>query len=188
MVSVAEQKQELRTRYGNLRKMMVRENVVVQTFEQLSKHSWFSNAKNIAIYISQSFEFPTQDLFEFCKRENKTVCAPIMDDQKQLAFHQIESWENLHQNHLGISEPVFGPKVEPERIHVFFVPLVAFDRSGRRLGRKGGSYDRLFANSLVTGTKVGLGFEFQDCLSVPAEAHDISMDYILTEKKIFRSL
>ena len=68
-----------------------------------------------------------------------------------------------------------------ENINIFLVPGLAFDRSGRRLGRGGGHYDRTLANA--PGWKIGLAGSYQiSNEDLPEEDHDIRMDAISTEK------
>ena len=173
---------------GDLRKTLAtRHKLHIASLPQIKASPWFAKAKTVAIYISQSFEFPMQDIFELCVEQQKTVVAPAFEKDKLIEFRGINHWPtDLVDDQ--IFQPNFGKPVEASKIDVFFVPLVAFDRSGKRLGRNGGYYDRLFAQKEIQGVKVGVGFEFQDCLSVPVEDHDVSMDYILTEKKLIKSL
>ncbi len=68
-------------------------------------------------------------------------------------------------------------------IDVFLVPGLAFDRSGRRLGRGGGHYDRALADA--PGWKIGLAGSYQiSNEDLPEEDHDIRMDAIGTEQFI----
>jgi 5-formyltetrahydrofolate cyclo-ligase len=79
----------------------------------------------------------------------------------------------------GIREPSAGcPEIPPGDLDLTLVPGVAFDLSGHRLGRGKGFYDRLLAN--VRGIKCGVAFDEQIVKAVPAETHDIRMDFILT--------
>ena len=66
---------------------------------------------------------------------------------------------------------------------MLFIPLVAFDRSGRRLGYGGGYYDRTL-EGLRAARKVlaiGLAFAAQQAEALPATAHDQRLDWIITE-------
>jgi 5-formyltetrahydrofolate cyclo-ligase len=61
------------------------------------------------------------------------------------------------------------------------VPGLAFDPSGRRLGRGKGFYDRLLA--MVRGRKCGIAFEEQVVPEIPVEPHDIRLDCLLTPRR-----
>ncbi len=181
------EKKRLRSELAIRRNLSFDENQPSVSLGLIPQQSWFQNAKSVAIYISQPFEFSTKPLFELCVSQNKDVYVPVMHG-RDLVFQRIINWKNVVPNEKNISQPMFGQEISPDKIDVFFVPLVAFDRSGNRLGRGVGYYDRLFSNLNIRGVKVGVGYEFQEFFSVPTESHDVPMEYILTEKRIFRSL
>lgn len=67
--------------------------------------------------------------------------------------------------------------VEPGWI---FVPGVAFDKNGRRLGRGRGFYDRYLSDRKII--KIGVCASLQLVDEVPVEKHDSLMDFLITEK------
>jgi 5-formyltetrahydrofolate cyclo-ligase len=86
---------------------------------------------------------------------------------------------------LGIPEP--SPAAAEVVPDLMLVPLAAFDRLGHRIGYGAGHYDHTFAHlrksKAVTG--IGLGFAVQEIAAVPALAHDVALDYVLTEAQMF---
>lgn len=70
----------------------------------------------------------------------------------------------------------------PEAMDLMLVPGLAFSRDRHRLGRGGGFFDRLLAGRAAQAFKVGVCFSFQLLDSVPAEAHDILMDVVVTDQ------
>lgn len=186
-MNIIEEKKRLRGESAVRRNLFNEDNITITSLENLYRSIWFQQARTVALYISQPFEFPTKKLFEACVRENKIVYAPVIQ-QRSLTFHRVTSLNQLLPGEKGISEPIFGPEIAPRLIDVFFVPLVAFDRSGNRLGRGAGYFDRLFSDQSIRGLKIGVGFDAQEFYSVPTEEHDVSMDYILTERRILKTL
>ena len=86
----------------------------------------------------------------------------------------------------GILEPdpeVYPVTVEPNEIGVVFVPGVAFDRLGHRLGYGKGYYDRWLRGASAL-EKIGLAFSFQVLERLPAEAHDVRLDLLVTEQDV----
>ena len=77
-----------------------------------------------------------------------------------------------------------APLLEPD---VLLVPLMAFDRKGYRLGYGGGFYDRTL--SLLRAKKpitaIGVAYAAQEVDSVPHDAHDQPLDFVMTEREIF---
>ncbi len=90
--------------------------------------------------------------------------------------------QNFEKSDLGFNEPVDGEYLPMERIDGFVIPGVAFDKSGFRLGRGKGYYDRALAN--FAGQKVGVCFALSLCEELPHEAHDIRCTQIVTENEV----
>ena len=84
----------------------------------------------------------------------------------------------------SIPEPQDADVFDASEIDLVIVPGVAFDRHGTRLGFGRGCYDGFLPRTRAV--KVGLCYDFQLADSLPADTHDVSVDYILTEKDLFR--
>jgi 5-formyltetrahydrofolate cyclo-ligase len=98
----------------------------------------------------------------------------------------IRAWnfgEPLTSGQWGIREPMHeAPEVAPD---ILIVPLVAFDRSGHRIGYGAGYFD-LTINALrgkKPVTAVGIAFAIQEIPSVPATERDARLDLVLTERE-----
>jgi 5-formyltetrahydrofolate cyclo-ligase len=66
------------------------------------------------------------------------------------------------------------------------LPLAAFDRTGHRIGYGRGHYDRVIARLASAAAHpllIGLAFSTQEVARVPAEAHDVALDAIVTERE-----
>jgi len=84
----------------------------------------------------------------------------------------------------GIREPKpEAPQVDPD---ILLVPLLAFDRAGRRLGYGGGFYDLTLAQlrSRKAVIAVGLAYAAQEIASVPTTPRDATLDLVLTEREV----
>ena len=88
------------------------------------------------------------------------------------------------KNHLGTFEPKF--KNIKQNIELFIVPGVGFTKSGSRLGRGGGYYDKLL-QKYPKAIKIGICHDFQVLKDLPIENNDVSMDYVLTNKNYYKS-
>lgn len=78
--------------------------------------------------------------------------------------------------------PGIYPPFTASLISLWLVPALAFDRSGNRLGRGKGFYDRLLAHA--DGVKVGVAYDCQLVDAIPSEPHDMRMNRIVTESHI----
>ncbi|MGE3250702.1 MAG: 5-formyltetrahydrofolate cyclo-ligase [Hyphomonadaceae bacterium] len=93
--------------------------------------------------------------------------------------------EGLSADAYGVpSPPAANKEVEPK---LLLVPLLAFDRAGRRLGQGGGIYDRVLAALKPKGVKaVGCAYASQEMDIVPTGPFDETLDWIVTEREAIR--
>ena len=101
----------------------------------------------------------------------------------QLSFWKPKKFEDLKVGAWGILEPdsQLSEAVDLNRIEAVLIPGVAYDRSGMRLGRGKGFYDR--ALSSYQGHKIGVCYSFQIINEgLPVEEHDCCVNAVVTEK------
>lgn len=77
-----------------------------------------------------------------------------------------------------------SPPMPKSRYDLIIVPVVAFDEALHRIGMGGGWYDRFLA-SQPHARKAGLAYEQTKAPLIPAEAHDIPLDMIVTEHAVY---
>ncbi len=88
---------------------------------------------------------------------------------------------------MGLREPpATAPAVGPRDIDVWLVPGVAFTTTGERLGRGGGYYDATLSCARSDAPLVGLSFECCVIGGWPAEAHDVKVKWLITERAASR--
>ena len=91
--------------------------------------------------------------------------------------------EPLLINRYGIPEPISKKVVIPE---ILLIPLLAFDDDLNRLGYGGGYYDRYLGKLKKKNIlKIGIAYSFQNLKKIPINKHDVKLDFIITEKKIY---
>jgi 5-formyltetrahydrofolate cyclo-ligase len=79
------------------------------------------------------------------------------------------------------------PVVPPSEIDLILIPGLAFDRTGRRLGRGGGFYDRFLADPGLRATRCGVLFDCQLLPEIPADPHDIRVDFLATPGLLWKT-
>ena len=138
--------------------------------------------KVVALYAPKGSEVDTTAIDAAARARGLIVAYPrVIADATPLVFHAARPGELLPAC-WGLREPPRdAPPVELGEISVFFVPGLAFDRAGGRVGWGRGHYDATFAAAAPGARRVGLAFELQLVDGVPREAHDTLMHVILTE-------
>jgi len=145
----------------------------------------FRRAKVVACYLALPHEVQTAPLLAACRRLGQRVCVPAY--YYRAACYRL-AWltanDVLCPGRWQVPEPLEPVWVEqPASVDVVIVPGLAFDATGRRLGHGSGGFDRLLEK--VPAFKVGLAFAVQMVRRVPVAEHDIPMDAVVTEKKIY---
>jgi 5-formyltetrahydrofolate cyclo-ligase len=114
------------------------------------------------------------------------LCLP-MTHKTDLSYHVFAFGDELQPAGFG----TFAPKINTPQIRplTLLVPLVAFDKTGARIGWGKGFYDRSIVDLKSGGQPlitIGIAYSFQQVDHVPVEPHDIGLDYVLTEKEVIR--
>ncbi|MDR2238997.1 MAG: 5-formyltetrahydrofolate cyclo-ligase [Zoogloeaceae bacterium] len=111
------------------------------------------------------------------------ACLPVVTgDNLPLAFREWTPRSDMIEDRYGIPVPAQGAALWPDLI---LMPLNAFDEAGYRLGYGGGYFDRSLAAPFPRPRAVGVGFELARVASIRPQAHDLPMDFIVTEAGAF---
>jgi 5-formyltetrahydrofolate cyclo-ligase len=146
----------------------------------------FLACRSVALYSSVQNEVSTEIILEHSLRRGYKVFYPKLGSNDALDLVQVVSAGELGAGRLGILEPT-GAEFLAETDYkglVVFVPGVAFDTQGNRLGRGKGCYDRLLARLGREAIFVALAYEFQVVERVPTEAWDRKVNCIITEERL----
>jgi 5-formyltetrahydrofolate cyclo-ligase len=120
-------------------------------------------------------------LRRFLQQGHLCALPCVTDLQSPLVFRTWDENTPLEKKQFGIAEP-HGTAVIPD---VVLTPLLGFDTRGYRLGYGAGLYDRSFAQ-LPDALKIGLAYDCQKCDAIPADATDITLDFIVTESRVYK--
>ena len=112
---------------------------------------------------------------------------PIIFEKNQyLKFRKFTGYDDMIDGFMKIKEP---PETNIILIpEILFVPCLAYDSNGFRLGYGGGYYDKTFEylNKIKRNfISVGYAFDDQKVNDLPKDKFDIKLDYVITEKKIY---
>lgn len=142
--------------------------------EQLEQMQCFREAKTVLLYYPINNEVDVLPLFKKYKH-TKTLLLPV-SHRREMTVSPYEGNDKMHRGKFHIPEPT-TPAYEGE-IDLIVVPAVAFDKTGLRLGRGGGYYDK-FLKKHARAMLIGVGYDFQLVDQVPAERHDQKVHHII---------
>ena len=147
----------------------------------------FAKAENVMVFSSFRSEIGTTDIINAIFANNKKLFMPLsMMETKEIVCCRISSLEDLELGNYGILEPkkrsIFIG--DSKDLDLIIVPGAAFDMKGHRIGYGAGYYDRLLSRPNMKAVTVGLCFDMQIVPYVPNSKHDISLDYLVTEKGV----
>jgi 5-formyltetrahydrofolate cyclo-ligase len=144
----------------------------------------FRRARSILVYSPINHEVDTELIVRCALDSGKKIAFPTVVGE-ELFFCEVKDLSSLKKGKFGIMEPcATGNVVIPENADVLVVPGVAFDLNGHRIGYGKGYYDKTLHRLEGHGKLVGLCYDFQLVDEILAEAHDIKMDLIITEKRV----
>ena len=182
-------KKELRLDYLRYRQELTEEGLseaskrIAQTCLELPV--WDKNLFHIFLTVPEKREVDTSFLTALLRRQGKQIAVPKMAPQGSLTHILLSDDTLLSPNRWGILEPAEGESVSPGAIEVVFVPLLAFDEKGNRVGYGGGYYDRFLGQCRKDTIAVGLSFfgpvkEISDL-----HAGDVPLHYVVCPEQIY---
>ncbi len=185
-----DEKQNLRDAMRRKRRELSTETVATSSssiFEHVKQFAPFSAARTIALYMPIDNEVDTSSLTNHLNSNQKKLCLPMVQPGGKLKFAAYIPGDELVRDGFGILQPGKVDEVAIDSIDLMFVPLVAFDAFGTRLGYGGGYYDRTLSMCRSRGggpILVGLAYGFQEVELLPQAAHDVPLHYVATESGI----
>lgn len=156
-----------------------------QINQHLVKHlsSHLESLTYVTSFVAFRSEVDLSDVNKVLSTLGKLLLPRV--EGTEMIFYKVEDLSCLIKSPLGILEPPPENKISlPDNQHVaVLTPSVAYDKKGYRIGYGGGFYDRFFATHQHV-RKIGVCYEQQVISSIPIDAHDIAVDYIITERGI----
>jgi 5-formyltetrahydrofolate cyclo-ligase len=150
-----------------------------------------AEARTVAAYVSVGREPGTLPLLETLRAQAVRVLLPVLLPDNDLDWGVYEGAEHLVRAGRGLLEPD-GPRLGPDAVteaDAVLLPGLAVDGQGVRLGRGGGSYDRVLARIGAAGARPALTVLLYDTEvvgSVPAEPHDLPVSAAVTPSGVHR--
>ena len=164
----------------------LRQELSARACEVLLSLPEFRQAATVMAYIPLPDELDISPAIRAAWGQGKVVVMPrIIWEQHELrpiVTHNLE--EDLMASRHGLREPAGSEELSLSKIDLAIVPAVGFDRRGHRMGRGGGFYDRFLGRLRRSAITVGLAFDAQIIEVVPANERDLSVDIIVTDRRV----
>lgn len=154
-----------------------------QIQKKLKKIKLFRDAEKIGAYYPIGSEIQTQDIIQDALSNSKKVYLPKIVG-KHMEFRRIEDFSSLERGGFDIMEPRQECPLE-SNLDVILVPTVGISPKGVRLGYGHGYYDK-FLSENKTAT-ISLTLEKQIVKNIPKSEHDVLIDWIVTEDRVFKT-
>jgi 5-formyltetrahydrofolate cyclo-ligase len=156
--------------------------------QQIYTQDWFTHKHSFALYCSMPSEINTQPLITALWQHQKDCYLPRITADGRLVFAHYTTNTDLVPNRFSIAEPAAGaPLCAISDLDVIFMPLVAFDKEGHRLGMGAGYYDKALADLREQKKRpllVGLAYELQKADYIPQDPWDIDLNIVVTEQAV----
>ena len=184
---------DLRTHFRALRcKLTQTEQLTAarKLVAQCSQKNVLDSVQSVALYLANDGELDPQILIQHCWEKGMTVYLPVLHPfaTGRLAFFEYTKLTPMKKNRFGILEPKLDVRTitKISDLDVVFMPLVAFDTNGHRLGMGSGFYDRTLAkvgNSTKTQL-IGLAHDCQQAEALTSQSWDIPLSKIVTPTRV----
>ena len=146
---------------------------------------WDKAIYHLFLSIPHKGEVDTSFLRAVVLEKGGRIAVPKVEPERRLSHYFLEQDSMLKSNTWGVPEPVEGETLEATEVDVVFLPLLAFDRKGYRVGYGGGYYDRFLSGCRSGIPKIGLSFFAPADRIDDLHANDIRMDYCVTPESVF---
>jgi len=178
-------KKELRSKYKELRKRLTEEAIEDQSLaianRLLQLDIWGKTYFHLFLTIEEHKEIDTEFILQILAGKDKEVVVAKSNFETLTMTHYLLTDNTKFQkNQFNIYEPVDGIEVPTSKIDVVFVPLLAYDKKGNRVGYGKGFYDKFLSECKEDVIKIGVSFYPPEEIIEDVIPADIRLDYCVT--------
>ncbi|WP_158730321.1 MULTISPECIES: 5-formyltetrahydrofolate cyclo-ligase [unclassified Flavobacterium] len=183
-------KTELRQKYKALRNSLSENELEEMSLAVANKiielPIWEKNYFHIFLPITEQNEVNTEFILHLLSGKDKEIIVSKADfETRNMTHFLLTDNTKIRKNKYNIPEPIDGIEVPSTKIDVVFVPLLAFNTSGHRVGYGKGFYDKFLSECKPGVIKIGLSFfEPEESIEGVFE-DDIALNYVVNPNRIF---
>jgi 5-formyltetrahydrofolate cyclo-ligase len=184
-------KKELRLKYKELRQGLQQEEIetcsIAIANQLLKLPIWEKNYYHVFLPIEELKEINTTFILHILLGKDKEIVVSKSDFETRTMQHfLLTDNTKIAKSEYNIPEPIDGLEVPVAKIEVAFVPLLAFDELGNRVGYGKGFYDKFLASCKNDTIKIGLSLFEKELKITDVAANDVLLDYCITPNKIYK--
>ncbi len=183
-------KKALRLKYKKLRQNLVENDVDERSLlianQVLTMNIWNNSYFHVFLPIKTQNEVNTEFILHILQGKDKEIIVSKSNFETiEMKHFLLTDSTKIKTNEYNIPEPISGLEVAVKNIEVVFVPLLAFDNQGNRIGYGKGFYDKFLSECEPKTIKIGLSFFEPDATFNEVCQNDIKLDYCVTPTNIF---
>jgi 5-formyltetrahydrofolate cyclo-ligase len=190
-------KKVLRSKYKVLRQSLTQEEIEAKSLaiaNQLLRMDavpslklvWNKLYYHLFLTIEEQKEINTEYILQILAGKDKEIVISKCDFATLGMTHfLLTDNTKIKKNSYNVTEPVDGLEVPDAKIDVVFVPLLAYDKQGNRVGYGKGFYDNFLSKCKPETIKIGLSFFPPEEKIEDVSANDVKLDFCVTPEGIF---
>lgn len=183
-------KKELRklykTKRSNLSLNQIDELSMTIANKLLKLPIWEKTYYHLFLSIEEQREIQTEYILHILHAKDKEVVVSKSNfENNTLTNYLLTDNTRIKKNKYNIPEPVDGIEVPHNKLEVVFIPLLAFDKKGTRVGYGKGFYDKMLADCSPDCIKIGLSFFEAENEITDAFEGDIPLNYCISPDKVY---
>lgn len=183
-------KSELRNKYKLLRKQLSEtqlDDFSIEIANQLLKLPiWEHSFYHIFLSIEAQKEVNTDYILNILAGKDKNIVISKSNFETNTLTHFLLTDSTvIKKNNYSIPEPVDGIEISNDKINVVFIPLLAFDKLGNRVGYGKGFYDTFLSDCKPETIKIGLSFFEAENEITDVFEGDVALDFCVTPKGVY---
>ena len=184
-------KKALRIHYKTLRKQLsenqLEEMSLAVANNVLTLPIWEKTYFHIFLPIEAHNEVNTEFILHLLSGKDKEIVISKSDFKTRNMTHfLLTDNTKIKKNEYNIPEPVDGIEVPAKKIEVVFIPLLAYDKLGNRVGYGKGFYDKFLSECQTETIKIGLSFFEPEEQITDVFETDVKLDYCVTPNAVFK--
>ena len=184
-------KKEARKKSKEARKQLSQEEIEDKSLaianQLLRMNIWDKLYYHLFLTIEEQKEINTEYILQILAGKDKEIVISKCEFATVGMTHfLLTDNTKIKKNSYNVPEPVDGLEVPDAKIDVVFVPLLAYDTQGNRIGYGKGFYDNFLSKCKPETIKIGLSFFPPEEKIDGVSASDVKLDFCVTPEEVFR--